>query len=381
MASDGTSPGSAPTAPARLNRLDVLRAIAILLVLGRHVYFNAFWMRIGWMGVDLFFVLSGFLVTGLLLSEQRRKGRMNPVRFWLRRGFKIYPPFYALLIVSAIAGFHQPGNVLADVFFFQNFVPGWWHHAWSLAIEEHFYFLMPAVLVLLARGRAGEADPFKRLPLIVAAVAVVSLALRIALLPFGPPPGDPHFLLRHAYATPLRMDGLAFGAFISYCTHYRKAAFAALDRSRLLLLAAASLLLFIPCTFADPDHSPGLVTFGLTALYLAFGGLLVVVLRWPAAARPSRAAELLAGALGYVGRHSYSIYLWHLPVMLVAERAFARLWPHARDQVIFLVYAPVSIALGIVFAKIIELPTLRLRDRLLPSQARAVEAPAAPAAG
>ncbi|HEX4406503.1 MAG TPA: acyltransferase, partial [Polyangia bacterium] len=159
-------------ATQRLNRLDILRAIAVLLVLGRHMYVTMFWMRTGWMGVDLFFVLSGFLVSGLLFAEHQKYGKLNVVRFWVRRAFKIYPAFYFLLIVSAVTGFHQKGWLLADVFFFQNYVPGWWHHTWSLAVEEHFYLLAPLLLALIARAGRGQKDPFVRLPLYVGLLGV-----------------------------------------------------------------------------------------------------------------------------------------------------------------------------------------------------------------
>jgi peptidoglycan/LPS O-acetylase OafA/YrhL len=382
VAPEGGFVADAPSRPARSARLDVLRAIAILLVLGRHGYVTKLWFRIGWTGVDLFFVLSGFLVTGLLLSEQRRRGQMDPVRFWLRRAFKIYPPFYVLLFFSAITRFHQSGHVLADALFLQNFVPGWWHHTWSLAIEEHFYFLMPVGLVLLARAANNDrSDPFKRLPLAVAVVALAALALRLVSVAFSPPPGSPDFLLRHAYPTPMRIDGLAFGALISYLYHYRQQMFARLGRPALAGLAAVSLLPLIPCALVDIEESRALVVVGLTALYLGFGALLIVVLQWPAPTAPSPLRTLLARALGYVGRHSYSIYLWHLPVRLVTERVFARALPQARDQTLFAAYAAASMAIGIVFAKLIEVPTLRLRDHLLPSEARAVEPPAPPVPG
>src|SRR5215211_479046 len=102
----------------RLKNLDVLRAVAVLLVLGRHVNVVApmpadvpgpvalairAWVKVGWTGVDLFFVLSGFLVSGLLFAEYRKNGELRIGRFLIRRGFKIYPPFWVLMAVTLAA--------------------------------------------------------------------------------------------------------------------------------------------------------------------------------------------------------------------------------------------------------------------------------------
>src|ERR1700758_1823216 len=84
----------------RNESLDVLRCIAVLLVLGFHFPYYALWGRLGWIGVDLFFVLSGFLISGLLFQEYKATESINLLRFLIRRGLKIYPSFY-LLIVSA----------------------------------------------------------------------------------------------------------------------------------------------------------------------------------------------------------------------------------------------------------------------------------------
>jgi peptidoglycan/LPS O-acetylase OafA/YrhL len=81
----------------RNERLDILRCIAILLVFGRHGFIYGTWMNVGWAGVDLFFVLSGFLISGLLFNEYQKTGEISLKRFYLRRGFKIYPAFWAML--------------------------------------------------------------------------------------------------------------------------------------------------------------------------------------------------------------------------------------------------------------------------------------------
>src|SRR5579872_3973764 len=136
-------PGSSP----RLRNLDVLRGAAVVLVLGRHmgvVPLDApgwiqdimdVWVRAGWAGVDLFFVLSGFLVSGLLFREFQHTGRVDVPRFLVRRGFRIYPAFYAFLIATSLAsGTIATRRFAAEALFVQNYVSGLWDHTWSLAV-------------------------------------------------------------------------------------------------------------------------------------------------------------------------------------------------------------------------------------------------------
>ena len=118
-----------------------------------------------WMGVDLFFVLSGFLVSGLLFSEYRNRGELRPWRFLARRGFKIYPGFYILLLASWLlfARFVPHINFLYEALFVQNYLARVWNHTWSLAVEEHFYIGLTILLWGLARFRGGK-NPFNALP-------------------------------------------------------------------------------------------------------------------------------------------------------------------------------------------------------------------------
>src|SRR5262249_60135649 len=102
--------------------------------------------RIGWMGVDLFFVLSGFLVSGVLFREYQRHQGLQVGRFLARRGFKIYPGFYLLLLATWAMGASAgprgaitTPQLLREAFYLQSYVPGFWSHTWSLAVEEHFY--------------------------------------------------------------------------------------------------------------------------------------------------------------------------------------------------------------------------------------------------
>ncbi len=149
-------------------QLAVLRGIAVLLVFGRHLElpkpeglvgtFAGAWLRIGWLGVDLFFVLSGFLIGGLLVTELHKHGRIDVARFLSRRGLKIYPAYFVfiayLMFMPAAKGLLRGESVWAvpvewslywpNFLFLQNYVgnnpTG---HTWTLAVEEHFYLMLP----------------------------------------------------------------------------------------------------------------------------------------------------------------------------------------------------------------------------------------------
>jgi peptidoglycan/LPS O-acetylase OafA/YrhL len=175
--------------------LDVLRGVAILLVLARHVPGGATTgfprapYELGWTGVDLFFTLSGFLISNILYAELDRTGTLDVKRFLLRRGMKIWPSYFAcfgLMTAAVVASNVTAGDAAAalktllaatpNVVFLQNYLGYQWPHSWSLAIEEHFYCVLP--LVLLSLGRRGV---LRRLPALLFCVCAAVLALRVGM--------------------------------------------------------------------------------------------------------------------------------------------------------------------------------------------------------
>ena len=164
----------------RNKRLDILRAIAVFLVIFNHGGAKI-WpalSHVGWIGVDLFFVLSGFLISGLLFNEYKSCGSVDFRRFFIRRGLKIYPAFYVFLFLTGVLSyiiFHtivSANRYIAEVFFVQNYYRGIWDHTWSLGVEEHFYIFLPILLLLLAKTSRNRREPFDGLPWIFALVAV-----------------------------------------------------------------------------------------------------------------------------------------------------------------------------------------------------------------
>ncbi len=346
----------------RSSALDTLRGIAVLLVLVRHVQLPgglSAWLDVplraiqrgGWAGVDLFFVLSGYLVSGLLFSAWKKDGQLRVGRFLIRRGFKIYPAFYVMLI--AVLAWRWPGwsYALSEGLFVQNYGPAIFPHTWSLAVEEHFYLALPLVL-WLAHGK--KERPFAALPVIVPGVAIVCLALRIATA------WDSDIATRANYApTHLRCDALFFGVLLSWLSHFHRAALDAFTAKHRRAFVALGVLGVAPAFVFGLGPTWFLHTAGFTALYLAAGCWLLLAVRHGWSARP------LAG----IGFYSYSIYLWHIPVQRILLDGHCRDW-FPRDgferPVIYLV---ATITFGVLAAWLVELPFLKLRDRLFPSRA------------
>lgn len=355
----------------RIYRLDVLRGVAILLVLGRHMPSSflslpdcllpvfVMWQRIGWTGVDLFFVLSGFLVSGLLFQEYREHGSIRLVRFFLRRGFRIYPSFYFMLGVTVFFLAYQLtfDRVLIEVFFLQSYFNqrAVWAHTWSLAVEEHFYLFIGLLLLLLSKRRGP--DPFRLMPFIMLAVGL--------LCPWG------RFLVPYKISPPfvpshLRLDSLLFGTLLSYGHHFHRQRLESFVRSHRRLIGYASAGLIAPCFFLEIEMVPFISQFGLTFLYLGYGGFLLLMLYSDPLGKPQAWESVIAA----IGVRSYTMYLWHVPILNIVKHPLRALiggpLPFAAE---FFIYSAGSMAMGFYLYNALEQPVLRWRDRRFPSLA------------
>jgi peptidoglycan/LPS O-acetylase OafA/YrhL len=362
---------------SRLAGLDLLRALAVLLVIGRHAsprltgdaspWQGVFevWQRGGWVGVDLFFVLSGFLIAGVLFTEHRVHGRIDYGRFLLRRGCKIYPAFWVLLATTAAYGCYvgrppSGAQLASELLYVQNYWPGWLPHTWSLAVEEHFYLVLPLLLLWLGGRRAAPPSsgvvPFAALPSVVFGIAVACLSLR-CITANGHTQFD-HY--RHLFPTHLRIDSLLFGVLLSWAWHCGGRGMAWLRRAPRSPCTLAGIALLAPAFVLPLERSWFLHTFGVVLCYLGSGLLLLAALGLSGSGRMVR-------GLAWIGAHSYSIYLWHIPVRIASDRLLAA----APASLQYTVYLLGSLVLGVVMGKLVETPVLRLRDRWFPSRAAA----------
>ena len=349
----------------RNESLDVLRCVAVLLVVGYHLPYYTLWSRIGWIGVDLFFVLSGFLISGLLFQEYKDTGTLNIKRFLIRRALKIYPAFYLLMVLVTCLFLLDRSTVsteqlAASWFFVQNYFPGAkisiiLGHTWSLAVEEHFYLLLPAIFMAQI-AIFPRRDPFRLTPVLFLAIAASCLAFRYLTLP----------LYHLAWMTHMRIDALFAGVALGYFYHFRRSVFEKLTGHYALALA---FVLCLPAALLD-GRTRAMQTLGLTGLLVGFSFLVA----WSVVRTPkSSAGRVLSRCGAKVGFYSYSIYLWHTIVL----NAFQ--FHPSLSAAKFWIYLAITIVAGIAMAHLIELPYMALRERGFPPSRTAPRLAAAPA--
>ena len=321
--------------------LDGVRGVAILLVIAHHArLFGS-----GWIGVDLFFVLSGFLITGVLV---RAKARPHYFRnFWARRALRIIPAcavFLAVLLIVSpwLLGERLPAHQMWLWLFAANLtiarhgfdaVPPYTAHLWSLAVEEQFYLVWPAVVL------ACSVRALRR-------VCVVGIALALTfrvVLHLG------HTGLATYVLMPTRMDTLLVGAWLAITPVSRRAA---------TVVGVAAGVLTIAILTGHDAHSRIVETIGYTAIALSAGALVSL------ATQDARLIRLLSWRpLRIAGKYSYAAYLWQIAVLMeVGSRtSLAAGWPA------FVAGTVGSFVLAWVSWRLIEAPALRLK-RFFPEE-------------
>jgi peptidoglycan/LPS O-acetylase OafA/YrhL len=357
---------------------DCLRCAAIFLVMATHCrnisqslpeiigpIFN-FFHTVGWVGVDLFFVLSGFLVSGLLFDEHDATGTLNIKRFLIRRGFKIIPAFYILTLITAIYDtitIHRVVMVhlIHDVLFLQSYRSGAWAHSWTLAIEVHFYILLALLLYFLSKHPPKNGQWLARLPGILGAVLVLSFLGRYINSVVRTTDFNVH---REFQPTHLHLDVLAAGVLLRYFYTYHRDWLVRFERGKVFWIALGLVLVY-PSALLWAPH-PDVVTALIPTLnYLGFGLILfeATQIAFPTAGL----AAWLVKPFDYLGKHSYSIYLWHLPVK---QWLIDPLLPGQSGPLYFVFFFSASLLVGTFFSVVLEMPILHLRNKLFPSKAR-----------
>ena len=315
-----------------LGGLDGLRAFAVIAVVVYHVLPPA--LGGGFIGVDVFFVISGFLITSLLLHEYRSTGTVRRGRFWMRRVRRLAPALVLMLLVCTAAAGVIGGDVLVGIgwqllggvtfgfnwlaivngsSYFASTAPELYRNLWSLAVEEQFYLIWPLALVLLFFVR-----PVMRV-FIVAALAAASALAMLVLLQDGSDPTRVYF------GTDTHSFGLLLGAALAFGLAARRPRLPTAPGlvARLGLSAAAIVLVLglVAAAVLLREDEPATYRGGLLAVTVV-----TTLLIWVLTRAPWVGQWLDIAPLRYIGRRSYGIYLWHWPVLVLV----AAVAPHLR---------------------------------------------------
>lgn len=361
----------------RIPSLDGWRALSIVIVLLSHFEFATgfprelapAWGRLfqGDLGVRIFFVISGFLITDLLLVEAERFGRPSLKQFYVRRALRILPIYYlfaAVVLALSAAGLYSDAwsTWLATLTFTRN-VAGRGDsvtvHLWSLAVEEQFYLVWPVTLVTLALWRRPKlAVVILLVPIVLAPVC------RWGVIQMHAGPGLVSRLLG-GFSVALYADSLAVGCLGAYLYKYQRHRFSA-GLSRPFLAGALSAALFV---FAWVEWPP---SYGAWALVPSVQAVLIMAAIWATIERRIGVGYRLLNAapVVWLGTLSYSIYVWQqLFLGHFAGPTLARLAIYERH-----VWWLTALAVAIVSYYAVERPILILRNRFRPNPTLAAAA-------
>jgi peptidoglycan/LPS O-acetylase OafA/YrhL len=314
--------------------LDGLRAIAVLAVIAFHLEFG--WAPGGLLGVGIFFTLSGYLITDILLSQLSKIGKIKLGSFWLARARRLLPALFVMLaivlawvtvfgpaqtqqfrdsVVSAVFYVNNWQQVFGDVSYFARFeAPGPLNHLWSLSVEEQFYIAWPFLLLLgtkLVHERPLASGVRPRLAIATVAFAFVSVILMAILFEPGKDP------TRIYYGTDTRACELLFGAALAMVWPSRRLSKRIAPQARKTLdwLGGAGLLVIFLMIWQTGEISSFLYRGGFVLLSVA------TILVLMAATHPACRLGVLLGVrpLRWVGVRSYAIYLWHAPIIILTN--------------------------------------------------------------
>ena len=361
----------------RSSGLDLVRVAAIALVLLHHLRslpgtpdsLRSFALR-GYAGVDLFFVLSGWLIGGQLWRELDQRGRIDLPRFWRRRLWRTLPAYFAVLLALTLSSRVPIGALPVLALFVQNHLaPEAWLSSWSLCIEEQFYLLAPIVLALLGAPRAR----LRSTGLVILPAALVSWALRADAYDELTSAGYEAFLTGFYVRTPLRLDGLAIGVALSWaaCHHERLWRWVC-ERRGLLALLGLTLCAtpWIPAIGGGTSEPlERLLWFNAVPGFFVVSGGAALLMPW---ALQLRTPELISRPLAVLADHTYAIYLVHEAARdLVLHIGRSRKWSCASWWILSLAMTALMAAL---LHRYVERPGLERRERA----ATSAPPPAAP---
>lgn len=364
----------APT--ARNHGLDTLRALAIVLVVLHHyVLFvsrtDTFgWVgRIGWVGVDLFFALSGYLIGNQIFAAMRSEQRFSLPRFYARRLLRTLPNFYVVLALYYAWPWFRGDSPLLPLWRFLTFtqninlMPGTaFSHAWSLCIEEQFYILLPAV----ALGIAPLRQSLRWAWVAVGAAFVAGMAIRYALwndYVADSARGGTDYYRYIYYSTFCRFDELVAGVALALLKNYHANLWQRITaRGNLTLAFGTAVTALTFWLFLEDRLGLPMTVVGFPMLALGFGLLILAALSEKSMLRTARVPGAASLALW-----SYAIYLGHKQLCILAHEPLQRLGYGPDSPVAIIAMLSLSVFAGWLLYRCVEAPFMALRQRCVPT--------------
>ncbi|MEY8760442.1 acyltransferase family protein [Chryseobacterium tongliaoense] len=359
----------------RLYGLDHLRALAIVLVLMYH--YRAFehpaWIdtggRFGWTGVDLFFVLSGFLISGQLFKEIEKDKKISLKRFYIKRFFRIIPPYLFTLALYFCIPFFREREMLPPFWKFITFTQnygldiidyGTFSHAWSLCIEEQFYLLLPLILLILMKTRFFKYFVFL-------SILLIAFSLSARFVEWYNIDGDidsGHFwkswYMQIYYPTHTRLDGLVTGVLISYLLQYSSKFREFVHHNGNALFISGVIVLAFSFWICDEQASRQASIFGFTFVALSYG--LMVMGAISKSSFLSRSKYYITTQLAGI---SYTVYLSHKGIIHITQNILEYLNFQVSDSISLCICLLVCIAVGLFYRYFIEKPSSFIKNKLL----------------
>jgi peptidoglycan/LPS O-acetylase OafA/YrhL len=365
------------TSSIRVHGLDTLRALAVtLVVLHHYVLFVSDaptfgWVgEVGWVGVDLFFALSGYLIGNQIFAAMKSPGGFSLKHFYARRLLRTLPNYWVVLALYFLwPAFRGDAPLLPlweYVTFIQNFAlePGSaFSHSWSLAIEEQFYMLLPAVALLGALWGGSLRLAWGE----IALAFIAGMLLRADL--WQEMAGQKYklyFYFKYIYYSSLcRYDELLAGVALALLRNHHPGAWQALTRrGNLMGLAGLATCAVAFWFFVDDRYGFGITVFGFPLMALGFSLLIV-----SAVAPGSVLRSLRVPGAGSLALWSYAIYLLHKPLCVMAARWMDGQGYGAEHPLTIVALLVLSVLSGWLLFKLVETPFMRLRERYVPSNA------------
>ncbi|MBU0910959.1 MAG: acyltransferase [Gammaproteobacteria bacterium] len=368
----------------RLDGLDTLRAIAIIIVLMYHYKvvvspenLFGFMSTMGWTGVDLFFVLSGYLIGNQVLSAFAKGQDFSLKLFYIRRFLRTLPNYYFVLALYFLFPVALGGTATAPLWSFLTFTqnlglgPGeTFTHSWSLCIEEQFYLIFPIIALLIAYSRRSICLAWTA---IVGAMLLAMFLRGFNWYTHGEENISARSFMEHIYYSSFtRFDELLPGVAIALLKNFHPTVYAGLlRRGNLLLLAGLASVGLMFYVFQNYEYIRGfgrtfqVVTFGYSFLAISFAILVLAALSPDCWLNRIR----IPGAT-YIALWSYAIYLIHKPLFQVLKAPLTEYGIDIHGGLGVSIIMAVSIFCGWALYFFVETPFMKVRDRFYPSNSR-----------